>query len=246
MFKNKKNDKENINTILDENPLLKQGLFFGFYLIFFIVIILLIRSSYKTTNNNLDIKKTGYGYEYKLNRILNENYHFTYTEQLNDSKTIFEGDWLDNTISYKKSGTISTEYYYNNEKTYQKDPNSLTWLESENPISFFKIITPTNLNKIINYSKYTSRTEYIDSKVISFTYEIDAKHLHKIINNEEKEFTIPNDTIIVTISENKKLKSIELNLTNYYKTINNQITNYNLILNYSKYGEITEISNPIG
>lgn len=245
MFNRKDND--NKKTILEENQRLKPVLFFGFYLIFFIVLILLLRSGYKNNNASTNPKKSGYGYDYKLNRILNENYHFVYTEEMNTEKTIFEGDWLDNTLSYRKSGVVSSEYYQNRDKVYLKDPNSLTWSETENPMIFSKVANPSTLKRIITSAAYVSKTDYIKSDTKSFNYEIETSYLYKMFNDDTNEFdNVPTNKIIVTIEENGKIKSIQLDLTNYYNIINPEITNYKLTFTYSKYGEIEEIPNPIG
>lgn len=247
MFNKKNNDNKKSIPILEENQNLKPIIFFGFYLIFFLVLVLLLRSGYKNNNTATNIQKSGYGYDYKLNRILNENYHFVYTEEMNAEKTIFEGDWLDNTLSYRKSGVISSEYYQNRDKVYLKDPNSLTWSETENPMIFFQLANPSNLKRVITSATYVSKTDYIKSDTKSFNYEIETSYLYKMFNNETNEFdNIPTNKIIVTIEENGKIKSVQLDLTSYYNIINKEITNYKLTFTYSKYGEIEEISNPIG
>ena len=72
----KKNSNKYLQTIknLNQNTRGRAILFFLFYLIFFIVIIGLIRASY-TSNKNNDYKKTDINEEYKLDGIINGNYH---------------------------------------------------------------------------------------------------------------------------------------------------------------------------
>ena len=62
---------------------------------------------------------------------------------------------------------------------------------------------------------------------------------------KQKELDTPDDEIIVKIEKNGAIKSIELNLTNYYQSLNPEIKSYSLLLAYSKFGQIEEIANPI-
>lgn len=255
MANNNKDYSKNIKEMMDENPLLKQGAFFGFYLIFFFIIILLLRTSYQSSSKKVDIKKTGYDYDFTLTKILNENYHFSFHETNNDITTIYEGDWLDKEISYKKSGSISTEYYFDGTQMYQKDANTLLWNKIPESPSFYNIVKPRILDKIIRQANYISKTEYISSNQKSYIYQINNKKLSRIMDtdksnqttteqetNEEQEENLLN-TIQVNLNDNK-ISNIELDLTNYYKMINNTPTNYKLVLSYSKYGEIKELVGP--
>lgn len=253
MFK-KNNKKETIFNELNENPMLKQIVFFSFYLVFFVILIILLRTSYKsTTNKNITKQKTGYGYDYKLDRLLNYNYHFVYKENLNNIETIYEGDRLDNRINFVKSGTISTNYYQEQDKYYVKDNNLLTWSNIDNPLIFENFIEPTNIEKIVKKSKYISKTDYIKMDRKEFNYEITNEELNSILNksiekeNKIEETTTTNltNTVTVTIEKNGTLESIKYDLTNYYKSTNQEVINYSLILNFSQYDQIKEITNPI-
>lgn len=250
-----RNNNEKKESIFDESPYMKQIAFFGFYLIFFIVLILLLRGNYKQNSKTTNPKNTGYGYDYRLDRVDNENFHFVYTENLNGTNTIYDGDRLYKKASFKKSGTTSIEYYEDNDEFYLKDPNSLSWSKTENPMIFSKIVKLATLKNIITRGTYISKTEYVTNKDRAFTYQITNKDLEKIlVTNNQTEQEKPTNSnsndellnnIIVTIDENSKLKKIELNLSNYYNVQNPSVINYNLSLTYSKYDEIEEISNPL-
>ena len=242
---NKKN-KNNLFNEVNQDPNLKRTVFFGFYTVFFLVLVILLRTGYK--NNNLekkDNKKTGYNYDYKLDLILNQNYHFVYKENSNGVETIYEGDLLDNVSSFVKSGTVSLQYYQQNDDVYVKDNNLLTWAKVENPIIFNKFTNAEKLNTIIRKSKYISMTDYIDSEMKEFNYEISNNSLRNIFDIEEIEEDKLINKITVTIMENGKIKSIMLDLSNYYGYNNTNISNYVITLSYSKFDKIEEITNPL-
>jgi hypothetical protein len=50
---------------------------------------------------------------------------------------------------------------------------------------------------------------------------------------------------MVISKENKKIKTITLDLTDYYKTQDITINQYIITISYSKIGKIEEITNPI-
>ena len=78
-----------------------------------------------------------------------------------------------------------------------------------------------------------------------FNYEISNNSIRKILDLEE----IPNDEsktkLVVKTEENKKIKTITLDLTDYYKTQDITINQYIITISYSKIGKIEEITNPI-
>ncbi|MBR4617720.1 MAG: hypothetical protein IKO49_00165 [Bacilli bacterium] len=242
---NKKN-KNNLLGGLDQNPFLKQIIFFGFYFLFFVVIIIFLRISFKSiSTKEVSIRKTGYGYDYKLDRIMNENYHFKFKENYDGVETIYEGDLLGDEISLFKSGTQAMEYYIKKDKAYLKDGNLFTWNETTNPMIFYDFVIPSNLNKIIKRAKYVSKTDYIDSKKKTFTYSIANEKIIDILGLEKRENDVLDNTIVVSILDNGKIDSINLDLTNYYKYSNETLKNYNLTFSYSKFDQIEEIANPI-
>lgn len=245
MFNNNDNNNKKMPEILNDNNVLKQVIFFGFYLVFFIILILLLRNGYKNNKTDTTKKNTGYNYDYNLNRVMSQNYHFTYTEKINDTTTIYDGDLIDNTMSYRKSGNISTEYYQNKEDVYVKDLNTLTWQKTETPISFSKLTNPTTLKHLITRSNYFSKIDYIGTTTKAFTYQLSSSLIYETLTGETKELDTPDNEIIVKIEKNGAIKSIELNLTNYYQSLNPEIKSYSLLLTYSKFGQIEEIANPI-
>jgi hypothetical protein len=245
MFKKKKNDEQKVNKYTDSS---RQLAFFGFYLVFFVVIIILLRTGLNGTNNNNKNNKnslTGYGYDYKLNDIVRNNYHFVYKENVNDIQTIYEGDILNSNMSFTKSGIPSSEYYETSNKIYVKDNNLLTWSETTEPMRFKNFVSGVNIQSIISTAKYVYRTEYNKEDTLYFGYTISNNELRKIFQTAEVEGDQEKNAIIVITDKSGNVKSINFDLTNYYKTIDQNINKYTIMLNYSKYNEIKEITNPL-
>ena len=242
IIKSKKNNGEKNNISQDNTT--KQIAFFGFYLVFFIVVVLLLKSGLKNNNkNNSNI--TGYGYDYQLTELVKDNYHFVYKENVNENLTVYEGDLLNNDMLFNKSGNPSSEYYISSDKTYVKDNNFLTWSETNNPIMFKDFIVSTNIQKIINRSEYIYRNEYMKDDLLYFGYTISNNQLRRIFETAEIVEDEGTNNIVVVTDKKGNIKSINFELTNYFKQIDPNITKYTVLLNYSKYNEIKEITNPI-
>ena len=256
----KKKDNKNKNNIYQDNTI-KQIAFFGFYLVFFVVVIILLRTSYKSTSKKETNKLSGYGYDYKLISLNNNNYHFAYKENKNDIQTIYEGDKLNNIIKFVKSGDNALNYYSTGDKFYVKDNNLLTWSETTNPMIFNDFIKVDNIQGMISRAKYVYKTQYIDDNSLYFGYTITNDRINKIIHfeqtksedrpsdedkkDETKEIDERENTILVYTDKKGNIKTINFDLTNYYKSINPEINKYTLNINYSSINEIKEITNPI-
>ena len=244
IFKKKKSNEQQQNNSYQDNTS-KQIAFFGFYLVFFVVIIILLRTSYKSIGTKETKKLNGYGYDYKLTSLTNNNYHFVYKENLNDNEIIYEGDTLNSVTSLTKSGEVATNYYLTGDKVYLKDNNLLTWSETTNPMMFKDFISTLNIQSIINESEYVYKSEYIKENFLYFGYSITNNKLRKVFKQNEVEGDTLTNNIIVVTDKNGTIKSVNYELTNYYKSIDQNINKYILNINYSKFNEIKEITNPI-
>lgn len=244
IFKKKRNNEQEQNNTYQDNTT-KQIAFFGFYLVFFIVIIILLRTSYKSTSTKQTNNLNGYGYDYKLTSLTNNNFHFIYKENLNDNETIYEGDTLNNVTSLTKSGEVATNYYLTDDKVYIKDNNLLTWSLSTNPMLFRDFVSTINIQNIINKAEYVYKNEYIKEDVLYFGYKITNNELRKIFKQEVVENDMLSNSIIVVTDKKGVIKSVNYELTNYFKNIDQNINKYIISINYSKFNEIKEITNPI-
>lgn len=244
MFKKNKNKEQEQNNTYQDNST-KQIAFFGFYLVFFIVIIILLRTSYKSVPQKETKNLNGYGYDYKLTNLTNNNYHFIYKENLNDKETIYEGDTLNNVTSLTKSGEVATTYYLNENKVYVKDNNLLTWSETTNPMLFKDFTSTLNIQSIINNSEYIYKNEYVKDDILYFGYKITNNELRKIFKIDAVEGDNLTNNIIIVTDKKGTVKSVNYELTNYYKNIDQNINKYIITINYSRFNEIKEITNPI-
>lgn len=247
MFKKNKNEGQEQNKTSKYADSNRQIAFFGFYLVFFIVVVILLRTGYKSQNNNSNNRSNlnGYGYDYKLTDLTNNNYHFIYKENKNDVETIYEGEILNDVSSFTKSGTVALNYYITKDKSYVKDNNLLTWSESDNPIMFKDFSSSSNIQSIINNAQYVYRTEYMKDSILYFGYTITNNQLRKIFNLEEVSDDQESNNIILVTDKKGVVKSINFELTNYYKNVDQSINKYILSLNYSRFNEIKEITNPL-
>ena len=81
---------------------------------------------------------------------------------------------------------------------------------------------------------------FTDKKYTRIANMTDTKPFINITND-----LILTQWIIKISKKNGTIKSIELNLTNYYQSLNPEIKSYSLLLTYSNFGQIEEIANPI-
>lgn len=248
-FKNEnyedKNKKYNALANYQGDPFYRQLFFFGFYLVFFIIVILLLRTAYKRNATSPLPTKTGEGVDFEFTELKYNNYHFTYKETLNGVETVYEGEILDKTSSFVKSGNESTEYYKQNDKYYVKDRNLLTWSETTNPLSFYSFTLPHIIERMTYKGDYISNSYYIKTEDKEFTYEISNNTIRSMLDLEELKNDNTKTEIIVRTNKNKKIEMVTLDLSNYYKSIDPNVNNYIIKINYSKIGKIEEIANPI-
>lgn len=234
-------EQDNNNEFLDSQLNTKQIFFFAFYIVFFIFIVILFRGINNGSNKQNTRFNSGYNYSFNLNDINKNNYHFVYKKMLNNTTTIYEGERYNNTLEFIMSGEFSNKYYANNSTYYLKNPNTLEYEPTTNPLDFNNLITGTSLTKLFSSATYKSFVEYLDSSAKDYNYEISTSSLLRIFNNEETDLDDKTNMIIAKVDENGKLYEIDMDMTNYFKYFDQNITNYKLSLSYSKFGTIEKI-----
>lgn len=236
--------KENKKLNQTENNNIKSGLFLGFYAIFFLLVVFLLRTGYKENNQKITTKNSGYGYNFKLTRLENRNYHFIYTEELDNNLVVYEGNKFANTTKYKKSGSTVQEYIEDNKTVKYKDNNTLTWEKCENPMFFNKFTNPNYIKRLLTHGTYISKTMYINNSDTAYNYDIATSTIIKILDKKEIDIDDKPNTISIILDSTGKIKEIKYDLTSYYKYINPDALSYKISQKYSKYGEIKEIELP--
>ncbi len=234
-------EKNKVQEMFEDNPELKQILFFGFYIIFFVFIVILLRGSLTNTNQVLSKKNSGYGISFNLKKIEDNNYHFNYKIIKNNKTIIYEGDRNKENQKFIKSGTPSINYYSQGNNYYLKNTNSLLYEKSINPMEFSKILEATNLKKMFIHGTYISKTEYINSSQEDYTYEISTTTLLRNLDQIETDIDSKGNTITAKLDKNGDLAEIDMDLTDYFHYYDQSIYEYKLIINYSRFGEIEKI-----
>lgn len=207
------------------------------YFIFFLILIIMIRTNSSTSNydtNSSNIKNLN------ISMIKNGNYYFKYTVNLDNQVTSYEGEKNSNKSLFNKSvNGLITNYYQENDSYYIKISDS--WTISENPYILSNFMNINNIEKILEQSKYISKTEYEDYSK-EYHYQISTTTLVKLLDSEIVDLDdIPNDIMVTTDSSNN-VEKIEFNLSSYtnYKLLTTSSSS--VMVEYSKFNEINDIS----
>lgn len=208
------------------------------YFIFFLILVLMIRSNASnnnyTTNNNSNLK------DINISDIEKGNYHFKYTINLDRNIISYEGETSNNkTLFYKNINGVTENYYKENDNYYIKI-NSI-WTTSTNPYILDNFTNIETIEKILEEASYISKTEYEDTTK-QYNYQISTTSLVKLIDNEIIDLDdMPND-ILVTTDSYGKVQKLELDLSSYtnYKLLST--VSSNLVIEYSKINEVTDIN----
>ena len=236
---NEKEEKKKFKDIVEKiksDPQKKAWVVLTGYFIFFLVVVLMVRSL--PTNNNSNNYNNINGIN--ISNIKKNNYHFKYSVNIDRNIIVYEGETNNNKTLFYKSINGATENYYKENDTYYMKINNI-WTTSTNPYSLSNFIDIETIEKILKESKYISKTEYNDH-TRKYNYQISTTTLVKLIDNEIVDLDdMPNDIFITTDSYNR-VQKIEFNLSSYtnYKLLST--INSNIVLEYSKFNEISDIN----
>lgn len=229
------NNLKEINKKIQNSPNSKAIKFFIFYAIFFLFLLLFMKTSEFRTNTNNNKK-----IQYKLDNIMNENYHFKYNIILDNDTYEYEGDKLKEQESfiYSENNTLK-KYYRNNEIFKVKDISN--WIETTNPYILSEFYNKDNINSIINTSTNISKTRYESGKNV-YHNEISTTSLVKIIENIDIDLDDLPNKIDIKVNEYNEVESIKYYLDNYSLYKNNN--NCTIDLEYSNFNNIEKINTP--
>lgn len=235
-------EKSKFQEVLEDNPGFRQLLFFGFYVVFFLFVILLLRGSFADRDSKITRYNSGYGHSFQLDELLKKNYHFHYQLIKNGTTVIFDGDCYGDNQLFVKSGNPSIRYSKTKEEYFMMDPNTLVYEKSTNPMEFSEIVDPNHLQKLFIHGSYQSRTEYMDEPLVDYHYEISTATILKNIHQIKADLDDPANLITAKVHKSQRLYEIDMDLTSYYQYFDPTVTEYRLLLTYSKYGEIEKLS----
>lgn len=217
-------------------------LFFVFYFIFFFVLISLIRSNYNTNRETTDNNTNNVSTEYKLDGIINGNYHFVREENINGVVSNFTGDKADNRIEgiMTRDNTFYNYFIYDNINLIKiSDKYEVT----TDLYQFNNITDDNNISKFLRRATLISKTEY-ETGNISYNYEITTNTIDEILNGTNIDIDdIPNSITLETNEDDEVVKII-YNLSSYSSYINGVPSNSSITITYSDFGEIEPLEIP--
>lgn len=221
---------------LKESPNGKPILFFGFYFIFFAVIFLIIGIF---GDKNALIKEYERGNQSTLsnNMILKNNFYYDYKVTLDGVVYDYYGKALGNTESFK----------FNNLDYYKSDDNYFvnngTWIKVDSPFIFREFIEVLNIDKLMSNAYYTSKTEY-ENGAIDYNFIISANSINSVLYGLDTDLDDIPSTVTIKLDDKGAITTIIYNLDNYCN-YSDSCGSLKIELNYSMYGEVLEIKNPI-
>ena len=227
--------KKFINVIKTDKQKRAWLVLFG-YFIFFFVVVLMIRTAPTNDSNisNTNLKNID------ISSIKNNNYHYKYTINIDRNNIVYEGETSNNKSLFYKSINGASENYYEESDVYYIKINGI-WTTSTNPYDLYSFIDIETIEKILEESTYVSKTEYGDY-TNKYNYQVSTTTLVKIINNEIVDLDdMPND-IFITTDSSDKVQKIEFNLGNYTNYKKLSTIGSNIVLEYSKFNEISDIN----
>ena len=242
--KKKKEENKYIKFVKDLSKS-KRGraiLFFAFYFIFFFVLISLIRSNYNTNRETTDNATNNVSTEYKLDGIINGNYHFIREENINGIVRNFTGDKADNRIEgiMTINNTFYNYFIYDNINLIK---TSDKYEVTTDLYQFNNITADNNISKFLKRATLISKTEY-ETGNISYDYEITTNTIDEILNGTNIDIDdIPNSITLETNEDDEVVKII-YNLSSYSSYINGVPSNSSITITYSDFGEIEPLEIP--
>lgn len=240
MKKIKEGIKKFISTIkeLRKTEKGKAILFFGFYFFFFLFIAIVARINPRYSNP-VDVNNNKFNNNLSFSLIEQANYNFNYS--VNVDGVIY--NYIGNKNNSDELFTVNSVNYYKNGDNYYTNASGI-WLNTENPYVFEDFLKIDRINDIFGDATFVSKTEY-ETGEVTYSYKIlSASIVNKLegINIDIEE--VPNEIIFSTNSSGdvNKIQIVLNSYGKYKKVCNNTFT---ITLNYSDFGKVSEIVNPI-
>lgn len=143
------------------------------------------------------------------------------------------GEFKESLNYYETSNLENSDYLYKikiqNNDELQVLEGSRYNKESIINYKYYKLVDLNELKRIIKNSKYISKTLYNENSY-KVNYEISNNDLYRLFDIDLESNEINN--IVLTVNENNDLINIELDFSNYIKSINNDIFLYKVLIEY--------------
>lgn len=225
---------------LKATPRGKAILFFGFYFFFFVILIIIFRvsergDSYLSDSSiNSDSK-----YGYSINKIINNNYSFTYDVVMDSTHYTYDGT----RYKEKELFTFNNVTYFKNDKDYFEQQQNI-WIKTEAPYKFKQFLNIMTIRDILNEAYFVSKTDYESGKQ-TYNFLISTNNLYKLTIGIDLDIADDTNEIIVSTDEDKNVDNIKFILNDYCKNTKECLNSLEINLDYDNFGEIEEISSPI-
>lgn len=183
----------------------KPIFFFGFYFVFFICLFLFMNSVDYVPNDD----KSNNNSEEEQNTGLTSE-HYYETNNLENSDYLYK-------ITIQK----------NNELEILEGSKSNQ--ESILNYEYFNFVDLNEIKRIVKNAKYLSKSLYSED-TYKVNYEIKTSSLYELMDREKEDEGINNITL--TTKENNDLIGIELDFSNYFISLNQDVSVYKVLIEY--------------
>lgn len=243
MAKKKSKFKSIIKFILDlrKTERGKAILFLGFYFVFFLVLIIFIRVSSNNYKGPLYELYSEEARMYTYDKILAENYNYTYTISIDDNVYVYNGQKYNNMELFTFN---DVNYFFDGVDYYIIDSVNNMFIKVDNPNKLSDFTTFLRLGEVIEDATYVSKTEFGDGKTL-FNYLISSNSMIKVLDDIDTDIDeVPNSVVFNTSGDNLHIDSIDLDLTSYGKYKNICLNSLKINISYYNFGEVLEIVSP--
>lgn len=216
----------------------KAILFLGIYFIFFFFLFIFINFGGKNRTFPDDYEATTSD-TYLVDRILNGNYFFDYTIYIDGVSVIYKGKKNRDKELFTFNGN---NYYYDGDSYFINSNDQ--WILTTDPYIFKDFIDFERLGEVIVDATYISKTEFDNGETL-FNYQVSSNSLIKRLENIDTDISeVPNTVVFISSKEGEVYRA-QLDFSSYgkYKGICND--SFNIVLEYSDFGNNTEIDNPL-
>lgn len=237
----KKNWFKTVRSSIKELKKTEKGkaiLFLGSYFFFFLVIFLFINFGSRQTTLPEDYEPNSLS-SYSVDKILSNNYDFSYTIHVDDKTFSYQGERINDVEKF----IFNENQYYRNLEHYFVESNGI-YILATNPYMYPDFLNFSRLGEVIADATYISKTEF-DNGVTLFNYQISSNSLVKKLENINTDILEVPNKIVFTATKEGEVYRAQLDFSSYgkYKGICND--SFSIVLEYSDFGNNTEIDNPL-
>ena len=222
---------------IKEKPNGNAIIFFTFYAFFFLFLILFLRFSSNRGSTYTEYER-GLQYYIDYNSLSNNNYSYKYIITLDGNSFEFVGDKYSNTEKF----TYNSFEYYKNDDTYFI--NNPIWVKTSNPNDYSSFVNINNISTIVEKGTYEYQTSYESGKNV-YSFLISTDTLNNIISDINTDFDDMPNRMELSIDSNGNIEKISYYLDDYCKSNKICSSSLKIELNYSNFGNIKKIDNPI-